>query len=137
MSKSEAAANTLNSIGSAATSAGMSLQMLGSQIATTNPIIGEAITQLGGLVMMLGSIPNAIAGIVAGGPVVWGLAAAMTVLGGIYATFTIHSKKLSKAAEEIQKSFTDINKETEKNNSTTGSTKEKSILFCSAQYLIA
>ena len=118
LSKSEAAANTLNSIGSAATSAGMSLQMLGSQIATTNPIIGEAITQLGGLVMMLGSIPNAIAGIVAGGPVVWGLAAAMTVLGGIYATFTIHSKKLSKAAEEIQKSFTDINKETEKNIAT-------------------
>ena len=113
--KSEQLANGFGRVGGALTSAGMSLQMFGAQISAVHPVIGAVITQLGGLVTALGALPNIVSSIAAGGPVVWGITAAVVALGAAFYKAKKHVDGIKKSADKAVKSFKDTNKQTQDN----------------------
>ena len=115
LTKSQQFANTIGQVGGALSSAGMSLQMFGSQLAITNPVLGEMVTQLGGVVTAAGSIPNMISSLVAGGPAVWAITGAVVALGGAFIAVQKQQQNIKEAAEEVTTNFKDTSKQTQDN----------------------
>ena len=111
----EKAANAFGAVGGALSSAGMSLQMFGSQLSTVNPLLGEATMKLGGMLSAAGALPNMMSSIIAGGPAVWAATAAVTALGAAF-IYTQHQEQKTKdAAQKITDNFEQTSKKTQDN----------------------
>ena len=118
LTKTEKLSNAFGKSGAAISSMGASLQMLGSQIATVNPALGEMVSNLGNVLMAAGSIPNMFASLIAGGPAVWAITAAVTALGVAWIHFQNKAKNIRKIAEDISSSFEETNKQAQNNIAT-------------------
>ena len=118
LTTAEKAAEAFGKVGGALTSAGMSLQMFGSQLSTVNPVLGEIVSKLGGFLSVAGSIPNMISSIVAGGPAVWAITAAVTALGAAFVINQKQEQKVKDAAQAVTDSFKETNEQVESNIST-------------------
>ena len=115
LSKAEKLANGFGQVGGALSSAGMSLQMFGSQLSTVNPLLGEMVTKMGGLLSAAGAIPNMISSLIAGGPAVWAITAAVTALGVAFLHTQRQEQKIKDAAKEVSDNFEKTNQETQDN----------------------
>ena len=125
----EKAANTFGALGGALTSAGMSLQMFGSALSTTNPMLGQLATTMGTVLTTVGSIPNMISSLIAGGPAVWAITAAVGALAATLGALKIRNDRIKKSAEKVKDTFEETNKQTQNNISTLKQYREQMATF--------
>lgn len=111
LTNSEKFANVAGQIGAGFMAAGSAVQMFGAQVSQVNPILGQAISNFGGLLTAAGSFANIIPSIIAGGPVAWGIAAAVTAIGGLAIGLKAHSEKIKKQGQELVDNYNNITNE--------------------------
>ena len=106
LSPTEKFANTIGKVGAGLTSAGYSMQMFGAEISKVNPLLGETISNMGGLLTTAGSLANVLPSILSNP-----LALAGVAIVGAIAFDKYQSEKIKQAAEEVVNTYKDTTKE--------------------------
>lgn len=106
LSPTEKFANTIGKVGAGLTSAGYSMQMFGAEISKVNPLLGETISNMGGLLTTAGSLANILPSILSNP-----LALAGVAIVGAIAFDKYQSEKIKQAAEEVVNTYKDTTKE--------------------------
>ena len=100
LTTSQKIANVAGQIGAGFMAAGSAVQMFGAQVSQINPILGQAISGFGSLLMTVGSLANVLPSLLAGGATTWALGAAAAI-GTIAVAIKAHTENIRKSGQEV------------------------------------